>query len=348
MKNINEIHLEDIISDLKTAHVKLDLKFLKILIQNAAGCERPWRNIEFSEKIGCNINTKIQSATGINGWINGHTTVPVSKLIKIVELSKYNWTDVEKNLTYIKAGQKRGEVRPKFPIKLDHKIGAIIGHILGDGSINKRGESIFFCNSNPELLKEFMYFMKEIFDVEPRIWVQKPKIFEEKTEWLKRINCIEEIPPNHVVSLFYPKICVRIIKTLFGNFADGRSKKITTEIKYSPFELKRGLIRAFFDDEGTVYTQRIALRVFQDNKEILENIRIMLKEFDINSDKISSYTKRDKERYYFTISNYRDCFSYYIKIGFTSSAKSAMLASLIYRLRNGKKWQYIRRLELSV
>jgi len=348
MKNINEIHLEDIIDSLRTAHVKLDLEFLKKLLKNASGSDKSWRNVEFGKKIGCTINTEIHIVNGINGWINGHTTVPVPKLIKIVELSDYNWIDIENNLSSIKAGRKKGEIRPRFPMKIGHKIGLIVGHILGDGAINKRGESIFFCNSNPELLNEFIECMKDFFGLEPRIWVQKPKKFEEKTQWLKRVTKIEDAPQNHVVGLFYPKICVQIIKSIFGNFADGKEKRITQEIKESDSEFKRGLIRAFFDDEGTVYKDRCMMRLFQDRKDILEEIKSMLEEFNISSSRIRSCIKRDKERHYFDITNYFDFLSFYKRIGCTSTYKKISFESSIALLRKGRKSKYILSLETTL
>ncbi len=222
-----------------------------------------------------NKNIAITIFTTYKTWLNGSRTIPVSKLIKIIDLSKnYTWKDIENNLISIKSGIKKGETHPKFPIIINHKIGAIIGHILGDGAINKRGESIFFCNSNPELLNEFIKYMKNIFGAEPRIWVQKHKQFEEKTQWLKRVSNIEDVPKNHVVGLFYPKICVAIIKTIFGNFADGKNKFITEEIKNSNLDFKKGLVRAFYDDEGTVERYRIGIRVFQDREERLKDIQM--------------------------------------------------------------------------
>lgn len=339
MGRIKEIHLRDLVQNLGHTHVNLNLEFLsKLLISSSKG-GKPWRNNEYAERISCPINKIKKSSTTIYGWIKGHRTIPFSKLINIVELSDYTWRDIENNLISIKAGIRKGEVSPNFPIKLDKKLGSIIGHILGDGSIDKRFHSLFFSNSNKELLYEFRNNMKVIFGIEPRIWIQKRNSYNMKTEWLRRSENLNDVPNGNNVGLFYPKICSDIIYAIVGKFAEGKSKKITPNIQNFNLEFKKGLIRAFFDDEGSVRSDNHTIRFHQDNKELLEKIRELIIEFDINPHDIKFYIKRDKKRHYFNINGYREYVKFSKIIGCTSTNKKEELKLLIKKVKNSKRFK---------
>jgi len=336
MKN-NEIYLQDLVHSLKHAHVKLDLEFLNKLLQNASKCEKPWRNKEFAQEICCLTPGKPHSISSIYVWIKGKRTIPMSKLIKIVNLSDYNLLDIEKKLISIKAGAHKGEIKPKFPIKIGHQLGSIVGHILGDGAIDKRGHTVFYSNSNPELLSEFIHFMEEIVGAKPRIWVQKKRLFNEKTEWLRRVKNVRDVPKKHSVGLFYPKICCDILHSLFGKFADGKKKQITSQIKKAPSDFKKGLIRAFFDDEGSIRSQDHLMKFHQDNKQMLKDLKLILQELGINTNPIRTYIKGNKERCYFSLTGFNEYCRFHYLIGCTSSKKRIEFELLIKKVTNSRK-----------
>ena len=339
MKNQNEINLSDLIKNLKHTHIVLNLKFLTELLVNSSKSNKPWRDKKFANIINCPLNKDKKCSTTIYGWIKGYRTIPFSKLINIVEMSDYSWKDIVNNLISIKAGIKNGEVYPNFPIKIDNKLGSIIGHILGDGSIEKRFHSLFYSNSNGELLKEFRDNMKVIFGIEPRIRVQEKTNFYEKTKWLKRVDNLNNINKGNNVGLFYPKICSDILYAMVGVFAEGKSKKITSEIMDFNLEFKKGLIRAFFDDEGSVRSDNHTIRFHQDNKELLEQIRCLIIELGINPHNIKSYIKRDKQRYYFNINGFREYVKFSKIIGCTSTNKKEELEQLIKKVKNSKQFK---------
>ena len=112
---------------------------------------------------------------------------------------------------------------------------------------------------------------------------------------------LNNIPEKHNVGLFYPKICSDILYAIFGKFAEGKSKAITNQIKYANNNFKIGLIRAFFDDEGSIRSDNHTVIFHKDNKELLKDIIQMINEFGISTNDIKSYEKREKLRYYFTI-----------------------------------------------
>jgi hypothetical protein len=112
-------------------HVKIDQKFLKELLVKAAKHEKPHCDKEFVKKLGLKMTTKYSCYT-IYGWVNADKTIPLGKLAKVIDMANYPWREVESKIISIKAGQKRGEVCPKFPIKFNKQLGTIIGHILGE------------------------------------------------------------------------------------------------------------------------------------------------------------------------------------------------------------------------
>ena len=144
----NRVGMEDLSQQLSTTHVKLNLRFLNELLSNSSKSNSPHRSKEFAERIGCPINEIKKSSLTIYGWSKGYRTVPLSKLIKIINFSNYSWQDIEKNMISIKAGIRGGEIYPKLPLLIDEKLGSVVGHILGDGSIDKRFHSVFYSNSD--------------------------------------------------------------------------------------------------------------------------------------------------------------------------------------------------------
>lgn len=331
-----QISLRDLAPYLSETHIKLDLFFLNKLLKDSSKSDSPHRDKEFAKRIGCPINKTKDSAMTIYGWMKGYRTISLSKLIRILEHSSFSWEDVEKNLIFIKAGIRNGEISPRFPIKIDNKLGSIVGHILGDGSIEKRFHAVFYSNSNLDLIKEFSMFMEELFGIKPRIWVQKRKLFNEKSEWLMKVKSFDEIPEKHPVCLFYPKICCDILYTICGKFAEGKNKNITKEIKELNLSFKKGLLKAFFDDEGSINAKSYTMRLHQDRKDILEDLRIILNEFKINSNIIRSYSKLNKLRYYFNITGFREYFNFYNRIGCTSKNKQYEFELLINKVKDSK------------
>lgn len=271
--------------------------------------------------------------------MKGNRTLPFSKLNKIIQLSDYSWESIEKNLITIKAGIRNGEIKPNFPIKINYKLGSIIGHILGDGSIEKRFHSLFYSNSNLLLLKEFNNYMKEIFGIEARKWVQKKRSFNEKSEWLMKVDNLNKVPEKHSVGLFYPKICTDILYSICGKFAEGTNKTITKEIMNASKDFKKGLIRAFFDDESSVRAESYTVRLYQDRKDILEDLKEMIRKFNVESNLTKGYDKRGKQRYYFNITGFRNYYHFYHNIGCTSPKKKREFEILINKVKNSKQFK---------
>src|SRR4030042_4631577 len=146
---------------------------------------------------------------------------------------------------------------------------------------------------------------------------------------MKKVHNLNNIPNGHNVGLFYPKICSDILYAITGKFAEGKTKIITPKIKNFDKGLKKGLIKAFFDDEGSVRSDNYTVRFHQDNKELLEQIRSLIKEFNINPHGLRFYMKRGIPRYYFNINGFKEYVNFYRYIGCTSSKKKSEFNKLI-------------------
>lgn len=322
-----KIHINKV-RNISGIHVSMNLNFVQKLCRAASRSSNPAREFAFIKKLGIKWNEKVRRCTTVNGWLNGYRTVPMSKLNILVKLSGYGWAEVEKNIIKLKAGQRGGEIRSNFPILLDERIGSVVGHILGDGSISARFTQVFFSNKNPELLKEFIHYMREIFGAEPRIWEHSTNIYGQ-TKWNRRLLSLDEKNPEMCVGLFYPAVCGIILHGIFGDFAFGKKKHITSKIHDMRREFKKGLLRALFDDEASCSASSYYARMHQDNKRMLEDLRMILREFNVDSNPVRFYEKRGKTRCYFNITGRKNFVNFSENIGFTSSKKQEELNKLV-------------------
>jgi hypothetical protein len=327
---LEKVHLEDLINGISETVIRLNPDFLKNLLVNAAKNNKPWKSEDLADKIGCKYHRKLKCCIAIKNWLNGSRNISFSRLKKIVSVSDYSWKEIEKNVEFIKTKAGGSRIFIEFPIKVGNELGRITGHIIGDGSIDAKLSQIFYSNSDKNLLKEFQHLMLKVFNIKPRIWYQRPDDFKgRKSKWIKRIKSIDEIPEEFQGGLFYPKICSVVIYSILGKFACGKNKKITKQILNTNNDFKINLIRAFFDDEGGPSENSYDIRVFQDDKSILEVFRKLLLELGIVPNKILHYYKNGKKRHYFTITGHYNFLMFYNTIGFTSTDKINELKNMI-------------------
>ena len=120
---------------------------------------------------------------------------------------------------------------------------------------------------------------------------------------------------------------------------DGYKYKGTIKIINLDKDLKKGLVKAFFDDEGSIRSDSHTMRFHQDNKELLENIRLLLKDLGVKSHEVKSHIKKDKPRYYFNINGFREYYTFYHSISCTSSKKKKEFELLIDKVKNSKQFK---------
>ena len=83
-----------------------------------------------------------------------------------------------------------------------------------------------------------------IFRLEPRIWTQMRRDYENKTRWMAKVYNLDIIPTGYNVGLFYPKICSDILYAIAGKFAEGKIKTITQKIKNFHKDFKKRISKS--------------------------------------------------------------------------------------------------------
>ena len=114
-----EVHLEDLIQHLDNVYVNLNLNFLKKLLINASGFQRPHLSKEFADVVKCRFNNKGKFCSSIQQWIKGKRNPSIYKIRLILALTNYSWKDVEKNIIRMKYGKRGSWIYVEFPIIID-------------------------------------------------------------------------------------------------------------------------------------------------------------------------------------------------------------------------------------
>ena len=304
--------------------VVIDKSYFKILLRRASCKTNPLKDVIL-------IRSLRISYFGLLSLMRNTKSIPLPVMVKLMKITNESEAKVLKQIQGVCFERSRMPLQIKMPLEVGFEIGNIIGHLLGDGGIDSQHSQPCYSNSNKDLLKEMRKNILDIFAVAPRIWMQGPPTFEGKTTWDKKLSSIDECLWGRNCSLFYPTSVGRILNSLFGNFAKGKFKQIPLEFVNYSKEFKRGLIRTFYDDEGTVGEKNI--RVFQSKKEILSVLREILFSIGITPAEIKLYYKNNREHYYFDIFGKTNLETFDKLIGFTSKEKSKKLKKIKLRKR---------------
>jgi len=188
---------------------------------------------------------------------------PLGQLRKICSLCKgskiVSLSTLEINISAYKANAAKLKVKnPILPIKFDYDLGAIIGHLLGDGTAQEtKKRTSSYCNTSRETVTYF---------------IERLKCFGKITE--NKLGCYQ--PDGRKFPLYrksFPKAITKIlINRLKINF-DWDQSKIPDYFLRRSKEFKIGLIRAFFIDEGHVKDNIISF--VSGNERLLSGIRII-------------------------------------------------------------------------
>ncbi|MEX0932404.1 MAG: LAGLIDADG family homing endonuclease [Parcubacteria group bacterium] len=134
---------------------------------------------------------------------------------------------------------------------------SLVSHLIFDGTIDKKGCA--YNNRNDALLNKVKVAMTELYDYEPKMYVNK----------LTGVNRIS----YHNVAL--------------ANFLNVKSAELISKVSKFPKSLKIEFLRAFFDDEGCMdfrpSKNRRSIRGYQKNVELLQMIKLLLVDLSISS-----------------------------------------------------------------
>ncbi|MBU2638611.1 MAG: ArsR family transcriptional regulator [Nanoarchaeota archaeon] len=157
----------------------------------------------------------------------------------------------------------------------------LLGSILGDGGIVKTGQ-VHYCNTEGFLIKQFKENVRKVYK-------------NEKYSKSKYGNAIH---------LTYSSRIGRTLWCLFGKFSSGKDTKIITEqINVMPLDWKIKVVRALYEDEGSViwrkHTHYISFK--QKSWSITQFVQNVLAEC-----KIKSLLTPDNGMYMLRICSYAD------------------------------------------
>jgi len=183
--------------------------------------------------------------TTIYGYIRDIPSSPVLK-------EKIKRENTKRLIEFTKK-RKRVVARPEG---WSPKLISLVAHFMFDGEIRDNNGCVY-QNRNMVLINQVRNFMKEIFKLKP-------------------INRFYPETGVHRISYFYVDL---------ANYIKKKSQKLKRYIKNTSLSEKKIFLRAFFDDEGSVYLWRNHRKVrgYQNSLEILKLIQKLLNDFDIKN-----------------------------------------------------------------
>src|SRR3989344_486072 len=96
-------------------------------------------------------------------WKKLNLFIPLEHIKKIVDKRKLNWNKLEKEVIAYKGSNLSLTItNPKLPIIESPELFAIIGHLIGDGSVNKNGIPIY-TNKDKTLIENFHKLVNSVF-----------------------------------------------------------------------------------------------------------------------------------------------------------------------------------------
>jgi hypothetical protein len=193
----------------------------------------------------------------------------VKEMVSILNENQKNMfmNYIEKNLKKVKFGLRKAKSirNPSFPIIFSPILARIAGHLVGDGGIYDKDydQGVYYTNKSDALINQFKEDILNVFgDVDF-------KIFEDKRGNIKTIK--------------FPSIIGLILTTFFGHQI--RNLKHVPKIIIDSEKITKAyFLRSLYDDESSVYKNKI--QIFMSNKDVIEDVKEILKIFEIKPGKI--------------------------------------------------------------
>jgi len=138
-------------------YVELKPKFRKYLFKKLG------RNVN---KISCYPNDLGCLISSFYNYRNGKTFIPIKILRQIIHKCNLKNHSINNQISRVKIF-KGTPVKLKLPIEANSELATIVGHLLGDGHMDKSGR-ISYVNKRPELIKNFTQILRKYFESENR------------------------------------------------------------------------------------------------------------------------------------------------------------------------------------
>lgn len=194
--------------------------------------------------------------------ITGRSKTSVYFHIKDIQLSTRKRAEISENSRQLAlkiSGARKGKsLRPFKPFTTwTPKLVLLVAHLMFDGEILKK--KCVYHNRSLALVKRVEGLMSDVYDFPAKIAI-------DKKSGVRRVQ-------YHNVEL--------------ANFLYQRALELQRNIAVRSLDEQREFVRAFFDDEGCmdVRLDRKLRRIrgYQNNKQILQLVKRLLKNFDIDS-----------------------------------------------------------------
>lgn len=195
-------------------------------------------------------------------------------------------------------------------MKITLELARILGHLYGDGCLDKNGK-MYYINKNQILISNFVKDIKFSFGPDAKVSFY--------------------IRPDGVKRVYVEK---KIADRLRKEFEEIRTRnKIPGKIKTSNVFIKPAFIQAIFDDEASVLwdkksrSRRISFAI--KNKEILIDIKKMLLEIGINTNRIRKHKTSYGQLWMFTISGQENLEQFVQKVNFLHPKKHLKIKKMV-------------------
>ena len=218
--------------------------------------------------------------------LSSFLSTPVSNILRMKRTGVIRYFHLRKILTSMfidkikiynelktmKVGDRGIEIAVRLPLEYSAKLAALIGHVMGDGTINSYG-SFEYANKDYVLIEKIKEYVYRVFNCTTyrEIKIRKPR--------------------GVVFKLIYPAVVGRLLKK--SGTPQGKKVIQTFDvpqwIKDSDYKIKSEFLRALFDDDGSVEkhgmitftnSKRKILRKYHDI--YINSILSLLKDFEIN------------------------------------------------------------------
>jgi transcriptional regulator with XRE-family HTH domain len=240
--------------------------------------------------------------------------IPLNKLKLISRVlvddgrEEFSMNNIEKHITMYRMQAGNPINNPKFPIKESAELIRVMFHLLGDGYAGKKGENSNYKNTAKELLEEFKSDLQIFGDV---------PVYEQE------------------LSIKFPRFVADVLSNYYGIRFETFDSHISNKILQIPKKFLYFGIRAYSDDEGSVYSNSI--RLSSANYKLLDGMRKILKYLKIRSNEVKTqFSKRATfgKIYYLDI---RDIEKYNRFIGFTHLKKNKLLDEYVRKIKSHRR-----------
>lgn len=246
--------------------------------------------------------------------VEGLQFIPLGKL-KLVSKAlvgdhreEFSIENMEKYVSMYRMRAGNPIKNPKFGIKESPQLVRLLFHLIGDGYSGGKNDNANYKNTCKDLLEEFKEDLKIFGDI---------PVYEQ------------------MFSIKFPRVLAELIENFYGIDTRTFESHISSKIfKISKKNLYFG-IRAYADDEGSVYSNSI--RLSSANKILLEGIKKILDILKIRSNEVKFQISEKAtlgKIYYLDI---KDIIKYHKQIGFTHPKKKLLLEEYVQAIKSRRR-----------